>query len=357
MNKRDFLKTSLLAGAATQIPFSSMAAAPDTSRDKKIKHWVWVNPNHNDTEAELQTRYQAWYDAGIRGVFFEEDSEKHFRAAQKHKLEAHRWMWTLNRGEKSLLEAHPEWYARNRKGESCADKPPYVGYYRWLCPSRDEVHAYLEQNVRDILSKDYTQGIHLDYVRYCDVILPVNLWSKYGITQNEEKPEYDFCYCDVCRKRFKEQTGHDPLDLEYPDQSPAWRVYRYNQVTRLVNRLAAVAASYKKDISAAVFPTPEIARRIVRQDWTNWNLTMVCPMIYHGFYRENEAWIGEAVGEGLRWLCGKFPLFAGLYMPDFKDQKALAAGVQFALKNGASGVSIFGEVNEGVLKVLKEATA
>jgi hypothetical protein len=78
---------------------------------------VWVNPRRNDNEADVQLMYASYYTAGIRGIFFESDSEMHFRAARKNQIEAHRWIWTLNRGEKSLLEAH-DWYAVT-EGELC----------------------------------------------------------------------------------------------------------------------------------------------------------------------------------------------------------------------------------------------
>lgn len=142
--------------------------------------------------------------------------------------------------------------------------------------------------------------------------------------------------------------------MEYPSQSPSWRKFRYDQISTVVNNLAEVAHKHKKDITAAVFPTPEIARRIVRQDWTNWNLDGICPMIYHGFYRENVKWIGDAVDEGIHFLCGKFPLYAGLFLPDFKSMDELRQGIQNAFDNGASGISFFGKVDEPVLAVMKE---
>jgi hypothetical protein len=359
INKRQFLKSALVAGLATaQLPLSSPAAVPAHSgySRKKWKHWVWVNPNHNDTEAALLSLYASYHDAGIRGIFFEADSELHFRAAKKNKIEAHRWMWTMNRGEKELIAAHPEWYAINRAGDSCADKPPYVDYYRWLCPSRDEVQQYLENDVRNILSKDYVDGIHLDYVRYCDVILPVQLWDKYGIEQNRELPEYDYCYCSVCRDTFKAQKGIDPLEIRHPDQSLSWRRFRYNNITRVVNRLSDVAHEYKKPITAAVFPTPEVAKRIVRQDWTNWHMDAVCPMIYHGFYKEDVSWIGDAVAEGVRGIGGRFPLYAGLFLGDFKNSDEIRKGIGYAMENGAAGVSIFGKLDAPVLEILKSFT-
>jgi uncharacterized lipoprotein YddW (UPF0748 family) len=123
------------------------------------------------------------------------------------------------------------------------------------------------------------------------------------------------------------------------------------------NRLAKVAQAHKKPITAAVFPTPEVAKRNVRQDWVSWNLDWICPMIYHGFYKEDVAWIGSAVAEGVKALNGKFPLYAGLYLPDFKNSGEIKEGVVHALKNGAAGISLFGNVTEEVLQALKGATA
>ncbi|AKD02289.1 family 10 glycosylhydrolase [Pontibacter korlensis] len=357
-SRRTFLKAGALAGLAASIPAPAFAdLAVPAAKKKQLKHWVWIRPNVADKEADLQQQYKRFYEAGIRGIFFEADSEKHYRTAKANKLEAHRWMWTMNRGEQELLQKHPEWYAQNRKGESCADKPPYVNYYRWLCPSRDEVKQYLADDVRNILSKDYIDGIHLDYVRFCDVILPVNLWENYNIEQTKELPEYDYCYCEVCRSKFRAWRGKDIKELEYPEASLSWRLYRYHAVNNIVNHLAEVAKEKRKPITAAVFPTPEVARRIVRQDWTNWNLNSVCPMIYHGFYKENVEWIGDAVAEGIHFLNGKFPLYAGLFLPDFKSNEELQQGMEYALQNGAGGISLFGEVTDKVLIALKRASA
>lgn len=357
MNKRDFIKSSVLAGMGMTVLGASAGESKSIQASSKIKNWVWENPNRNAGDDELKQKYESFYEAGVRGMFFEADSERHFRIAKKAGLETHRWIWTMNRGEKELLESRPELYAISRNGKSCATDPPYVGYYRWLCPSKPETKAYLAEQSKAILEKDYVDGLHLDYVRYCDVILPVNLWDKYGIEQTRELPEYDFCYCDTCRENYKAQYGTDPLDMEFPSQSPSWRKYRYAQVNNIVNHLADLAHSYDKPITAAVFPTPEVARRIVRQDWTNWNLDGVAPMIYHGFYREPVPWIGDAVEEGLHFLCGKFPIYAGLFIPDFKTDEELEEGIKVAMKNGASGVSLFGKVDDRVLGILKKAQA
>ncbi len=356
MNKREFIKSSVLAGAGI-LTTGSVIGKTKKKKPAGLKHWVWENPNEREEDETLNKKYTGFFEAGIRGMFFEQDSERHFRMAKKAGLEAHRWMWTMNRGEKELLDNHPDWYAVSRYGNSCVTKPPYVNYYRWLCPTKKEVQEYLKKQVNEILKNDYVDGIHLDYIRFCDVILPVNLWSRYNLVQTRELPEYDFCYCDSCREKFKKEHNIDPLEIEYPDQSLSWRKFRYDRITNVVNHLAEVAQKQNKPITAAVFPTPEVARRIVRQDWTNWNLNGICPMIYHGFYKEPVSWIGDAVEEGIHFLCGKFPLYAGLFIPDFKSEEELEEGIQLAMKKGASGVSLFGRIDENVLAVLRKIKA
>jgi len=358
MKKRDFIKSSLLGGIGLITYNSSMGA--ELTKPKKtdrFKHWVWENPDQKEEEKVLKEKYSRFFDAGIRGMFFEADSERHFRIAKLAGLETHRWMWTMNRGEKELLENNADWYAVSRNGKSCATNPPYVDYYRWLCPSKPEALDFLKNQVKNILAKDYVDGIHLDYVRYCDVILPVNLWQNYGIDQTRELPEYDFCYCETCRSKYKAKHGVDPLEMEYPDQSLTWRKFRYDSITNIVNSLSEIAKTSGKAITAAVFPTPEVARRIVRQDWTNWNLDGVCPMIYHGFYKEQVSWIGDAVEEGMHFLCDRFPIYAGIFLPDFKTDDELEQGISTALSHGASGISLFGNISEKTLNILKKSSA
>ena len=352
--RRGFIKKGLLAAASPLISASLIAKPEQQVIKAKNKHWIWINPNPKEDPVAIKKQYKAFKEAGIGGILFEADSEKHFREAKKLGLEAHRWNWTMNRGDKNLLQDHPEWYAISRDGKSCATHPPYVGYYRWLCPSKPEVLEFLMAEADQILSKDYVDGLHLDYIRFCDVVLPLNLWKQYNVDQRTELPEFDFCYCETCRSTFKAQTGKDPLDFKFPDEALSWRLFRYEAINRVVNQLATVAKKHNKWITAAVFPTPEVARRNVRQDWTNWNLDAVFPMIYHGFYQEDVQWIGDAVKEGVHFLNGKFPIYAGLFIPDFNNNmEDLEKGIRNAMNHGAAGIAIFGSPSPEVLNVLK----
>ena len=100
-HRRKFIKTGVLTGLSASL-FSSTAvnAVQSGTKKKEYTHWLWVRPKETDSETELQKQYKRFYAAGIRGIFFEEDSEKHYRIAKGEKLQAHRWMWTMNRGEK-----------------------------------------------------------------------------------------------------------------------------------------------------------------------------------------------------------------------------------------------------------------
>ncbi|MGJ1367104.1 family 10 glycosylhydrolase [Sphingobacterium spiritivorum] len=355
-NRRNFLKLAAGSVAALSLKPADVIAGISPQHSFSFDYWFWVRPNEKDTSAILKERYKSWKDAGVVGLLFENYSEKHFAIAKEQGLQTHRWMWTMNRGEKELLQAHPEWYAVSRSGKSCATDPAYVNYYRFLCPSHPDVPKYLEDKAREQLEKKDVDGLHLDYIRYPDVVLPVNLWQNYKLDQSSELPDYDFCYSKFSKDAFRKETGIDIDKLEYPAQSLSWRSFRYRQINNVVNRIAEVAKEYHKPLTAAVFPTPDLAKRIVRQDWTNWNLSAVFPMIYHGFYREPVSWIGEAVSEGVNTLHKKFPLYAGLYLPDFKDVHELETAIQLAKENGAAGVSLFGEseINADVLKAIKK---
>jgi uncharacterized lipoprotein YddW (UPF0748 family) len=132
----------------------------------------------------------------------------------------------------------------------------------------------------------------------------------------------------------------DPLDLPDPPGQRAWLQYRYDTITEMVGLLAAEVHAQKKQVTAAVFPTPEIALKLVRQDWVRWKVDAVLPMVYHAFYKEDVAWIEQATREGVDALRGRMPLYTGLYVPDLTPAD-LGRAVKRALAGGSQGISLF----------------
>ncbi len=305
------------------------------------KNWAWVNGDFDSIEP-WKPQFDRWRAAGIDAILMRtgevEELERFIPAASAAGLETHAWISTLMR--RGLEADHPEWYAVNRKGESTATHPPYVEYYRFLCPCREPVRRHLAEHVASLSAIENLGSVHLDYIRYPDVILPRSLWEKYDLVQDREHPEFDYCYCDECRRQFIEQTGDDPAALPDPPSNEAWLQFRYDSITRVVNELAAVVHGAGKQVTAAVFPTPDIARALVRQDWVRWNVDALLPMLYHSFYLEPVEWIEQGTRQGVEALDGRLPLYAGLYVPEL-DPEELGRAVRAALAGGASGVSLF----------------
>ena len=362
MKRRDFLRAAggsvLLGGSAATAAFSGCMPRyrqdplqPSAGELPDFSVWTWVHGNRDYDHGEWRRRFARLHEAGFDAVLVGGgDTELVSGAAHAEGLEFHRWFWTMNRnGDAWATANHPEWFTVSRNLESSLDHPPYVGYYKWVCPSREPVREYLSGRVGELAANAAVDGVHLDYVRHCDVILPRGLWETYNLVQDVEHPEFDFCYCEVCREQFAATDGRDPLEIPDPPSDEAWRRFRWDSVTGAVRELASEVHTHGKPITAAVFPTPTIARTLVRQAWDEWPLDRFFPMLYHSFYLEDIPWIGDGVREGVTALAGGTvdggprpgtPLNAGLYLPVL-DPAQLAEAVESARDAGAAGVSTF----------------
>jgi uncharacterized lipoprotein YddW (UPF0748 family) len=276
--------------------------------------------------------------------------------ANEFNIKVHAWMWTLNQPGNKETQKHPEWYSVNREGKNSLEYRPYVNYYQWLSPFHPDACQYIINKVKSYCDIEGLASVHLDYIRYVDVILGADLQPKYKIVQNTELPEYDFGYHPLAREGFKEIFGTDPALMPHPELSTEWRQYRLNAVTELVNEIAELVHGKGIALTAAVFPFPEMSRQMVRQAWNDWNLDAAYPMLYHNFYRQNIKWIGFAAQQGLNDV--DFPVHAGLFSPALRDTADLEEAILLAKKKGTAGVCIFTadgmtEHQKSILKKLK----
>ena len=259
--------------------------------------------------------------------------------AKSKNIKVHGWMWTVNRPGDTIANKNPEWYAVNRNGQNSLEYRAYVNYYQWLSPFHPEARKHIINNAKKIMDIEGIESVHLDYVRYPDVILGADLQPKYNIVQETELPEYDYGYHPIARKKFKEIFEKDPQDFKNPELSTEWRQFRLNAITTLVNEIVDIAESKNKKVTAAVFPFPEMSRQMVRQAWNDWNLYKAYPMLYQNFYRENINWIGFATKQGVNDV--NFPIISGLYAGALRDNGNLEKAIRISKENGAKGVSIF----------------
>lgn len=354
MNRREFLAVSAGAVGALCLAEPGVTSMAQTGSVHKRRQGVWTHPNPKLSEAELKTLYSDLRGHGINTVFIGGVDAREYEIARTEGLEVHSWIWTTNRGDKWIREHHPDWYMVSRTGKSCFDQPPYVDYYRWVSPVIPGFIRYLEEEVDRIASMPSVNGVHLDYVRYPDVILPRGLWEKYHLDQSEELPEYDFCYSPHTREAFKKASGRDPLEIVDPSHDREWLHFRYNSVTHLVQKLHQQVKRHQKTLTAAVFPTPSRARKICRQDWDKWPLDEACPMTYHSFYNRGVDFIDECLVENIQ--AARFPINAGLYMPAFATLDEFRAGLKI-VKHRGCGVSLFGDVHPEFWEVFSEEMA
>jgi uncharacterized lipoprotein YddW (UPF0748 family) len=261
-------------------------------------------------------------------------------------LEVHAWMWSMPCMVSEIMHQHPDWYNVNALGESAVDKPAYIESYRFLDPGRPEVREWVQGTVKELSNVPGLTGVHLDYIRHPDAILPKGLWGKYNIVQDHVFPQYDYGYTPYEREQFKKKYGVDPLQLPNSKNAKVeqeWLQYRWDMVTGLVNGYLVPAAHAKgKLLTAAVFPGPSMAREHVRQDWGKWHLDAFLPMLYANFYEEGPAWVSQETREAVHSV--KKPIYSGLFMDNMSEQE-LTQTMQAAMSAGASGVSIFSEMS------------
>jgi hypothetical protein len=353
----------------------SSDAANQESSEILVPAYAWMGGPGKATDEEIRTQFSDLRDKGIVGLLYNggHDPLTYKRVggiAHEVGLEFQTWIPTMIQGENPKLPK--DLYAWNGLGESAWDKPAYAAYYKFLCPNREEVYLFLEDLYGQIADLEEVDGIHLDYIRFPDVILARGLWDKYGLVMDREYPQYDYCYCDHCVEGFEEESGINIRSVEDPSQVEEWKQYRYDLITSIVERLSKRVHKSNKLLSAAVFPGPNsVAKKIVRQEWDKWVLDAFYPMNYNDFYLEDTEWIGEVTLEGVTALGNGKPLYSGLFIcpkPETKSEQAdpenhgllpeeLEDAIRESMENGAAGICLFtpGRMTDAHWEVFEKA--
>jgi len=262
-----------------------------------------------------------------------------------HGMEFH--AWTINNMvsgaySRDCLEEHRSWLAVNRNGQAGLEFPLW-GRQIWWCPnSREYLDHYIGRWNR-LLAELGADGLHLDFIRYPDI------WDyEDGLAiERPEVPDYSFCYCPECRRDFERAAGVDPLDVPLDPENELYREWRRWRMEVIAGAVRTIRQAIHPDLklSAAVFPTPEIARRVVLQDWPSFadQLDFICTMIYaRKQWGRPITWVEEATEEGLAEMRGKCAYYAGFGYP-IRQQTPdeLKTGILAAREAGADGVVIF----------------
>ena len=338
------MKNKLLLMTLSLFLLSCSAVQEDTQPEVgSFMIAAWTGGGIAETEAEWREKLANFSEHGLSDLFLSAEIEETIQViewAQDYSINIHAWVWTLNRPGDTTAAKNPEWYAVNRNGDNSYDYRAYVNYYQWLSPFSPGARQYITSKMISYADIPGLTSVHLDYVRYVDVILGADLQPKYDLVQDRQFAEYDYGYHPIAREGFKELFGVDPIDMENPELSTEWLQYRLNAVTSLVNEIAQEVHERNKQLSAAVFPFPVMSRQMVRQDWASWDLDIALPMLYHNFYRQNLEWIKFATEQGVRESHGRFDVVAGLFIPALSPEE-LQIAAQKAISGGAKGISVF----------------
>lgn len=326
-----------------------------------FKYWAWMGSNAETPDSSYVSRFRELKDGGIDAVLINTNTDTTLLSritplALNEGLEVHAWIMAMNRPGDTVALQHPDWYAVSRDGKSCFDTRPYVNYYQWMCPTRKESREHVLSLAENLARVKGISSVHLDYIRYSDIFLPIGLLPKYDLVQEEELPEFDFCYCDVCVATFEEEHHKNPRDLKDPALDMEWKQFRLNRIKSVVDEAYERVHAHGKKLTAAVFPYPEMADHMVRQRWDKWKIDAVLPMIYHNFYNEEVDWIGYATGQGVKDLEEKQTvLHTGLFVPALSAAE-LEMAVKEAKDHGAKGVALFdaGALKPEHLEVIRE---
>lgn len=360
---------------------TAVACSPSAKQDEgstekyKVPVYAWLGGPGESSDEDIKANFLDLKEKGIDVLMYNggQDPDTYKRVGKIAKaagLGFHTWIPTMVQSLRDELK--PEWYAVNGKGESAYDKPAYVPHYHFLCPSRPGVQDFLTDMYGKIANLEEVDAIHLDYIRFPDVILARGLWEKYGLVMDKEYPAYDYCYCDKCTADFKSQSGIDIMSVEDPTQVAEWKQFRYDLITNIVSQLTEVAHSRGKQINGAVFPGPNsVAKKIVRQEWDKWSMDAYFPMNYNDFYLQDTTWIGAVTKEAVTALENKKPVISGLFIcpdpakktgePDPENHgllpEELEGAIRASMQNGAAGICLFtpGRMTEEHWKVFEKA--
>ena len=268
------------------------------------------------------------------------------RKVQMAGIRFHTWITVNHHYAESFIQrlrVNPDWAAVDYDGVPNTKKP-FAGVQTWPCPVNED-RWRVEWEIWKPLIQG-VDGLHLDYIRYPDGFR----FGEKPELGRVEVAEQSFCYCSSCRSRYQEEMGIDPRIIPVQEGNPlfaAWKKWRQDRIgqqvhwyrSRLIEDFSA-----QTQLSAAVFPTPVIARNNVQQDWARFSvdLDFVCPMIYaKQFWGQPVSWTKEAVEEGRREMVGRSKLLAGIGPYQSYDLGELGEAILAGRSGGSDGEMLF----------------
>jgi len=138
------------------------------------------------------------------------------------------------------LRDHPELCIVDRNGKR----------FNWADPAKPEVKRIELEAILEVVNKYDVDGVYLDYIRY---------------------PGSNYCYCDYCVSRFREEYGVDPREI--PSRSPLrekWDQWRREQFTDFVKLVYDKVHEARPQVKVSSYCWTCASPYTVYQDWPAW---------------------------------------------------------------------------------------
>lgn len=262
---------------------------------------------------------------------------------KKYNIKVIPWceMFFIGGKNSPIAKKKPEWLGKFRTGKTAAVLEPG---FQYLCPSRPEVHKFLLEILDTLLTRYDLSEIQLDYIRY-------------SLSEPWEKGA---CYCDFCQKKVKKQNHFDikKITPENKNEWKQWNEYRINNITTFVAEVNDLVQKKHPnvDLSADVFPNPQISLTHKFQDWKSWVDKSMIDVVYIMTYSvdnktvhdDSKSMIDILKGSSSEGVVGLGPYMG--FQPD-----VLLEQIEIARSYGAKGVCLFSfnALNEEQINALK----
>lgn len=246
------------------------------------------------------------------------------RTAHDADIEVHLWTWlpahaVPRQRDAVLLETHPEWADRDRKGKEM----------KRLDPANPEARKALVDEAVSVVTRFRVDGIHLD-------------WE--GMSGG---------YSEASLNGFRQEHGYDPLERSDTEARCALYLWRTELIRTLARDMAAAVRQARPGvrISAALQcfnldPAPGTDPGASHQ-WFSWvddgTLDLVCPMVY----AQQTSFVDRAVERIRERVAGKVLHCPGLILYPETAQCGMVSPfelldqIRIARRHAVDGVVLF----------------
>ncbi len=345
MNRRDFIKTTVLSSAGLKMAKADSFAQSQKVQKRKILAWSHIYLDFQGDDDSVRKEFssikdsgidllmifvhslpeenQAWYDSTLNGFTKKNKLSRLLKISKEIGLDIQPIVGSITdvglskavRARRSYHSGLPEGHPKD--GRFCAS---------WEGNRLGGIKIAL-----DILEHHPVAGIHLDYVRYIDT----DIGLKFP------------CQCEACQENYQRLFGKMKLnqdDLSSPGVLYKYLQFRNSNITTAVNQYAKISKQYRVELSMAARADYFNSALVEGQDWIKWAkegfFDFICPMNYS----LDRGWHRNTLKLQLELIAGTIPIYSGIgrkWSGGENNIEEVIRQAEDALNLGASGISIF----------------